>query len=617
MMLNKTALGVAISAALSISVSAAEQTIEKITVTANKFEQPINDVLASVAVIERADIEKANYRDLPAILNTIAGIDIVRNGGLGQKADIFVRGASAKYTLVLVDGVRVSDASSGSVSLTNIPVNSIERVELIKGARAAIYGSDAVAGVINIITRKASNNSLSATLGSHSYSNYQLAGGLVKEALSFNYNLGYEETDGFDVTGKDPAAEYTKDHDDDGYKNKNIGFNLAYELAELGQLSLQSQYSEGEAQYDNAWGNDAYDFENYTAKLGWNKASDVYSQSTSVSVSQEENTQTGTDVQQVYSTERVEFEYRGLYTLTEELELSGGFNYLSEDLSNSSATSSEEKRDNKALFIGAFYSHNKWLANAVVRTDDYDFHGRANTYSTGLGYKANNYVTLRLNHGTAFRAPSLINAFVTNSPYYLPNNNIKPEEALNNELGITLETQWGRYDIAIFDNRINNLISNNYDADSGKYIATNIDKVSMQGFELSAEFSALGFEHSVNFSFLDATDEKTNTDLPRRPSESFNYQLAKTWGDFDASLDMQYRSSRPSIAYYDSELAAYTVFNIAANYQLLDNLSLAARIENITDKEYFTAATGFAASGKLLGYNSAGRTFFVGANYQF
>ena len=606
----------AISAALSFSASA-EQTIEKITVTANKFEQPINDVLASVAVIDRADIEKANYRDLPAILNTIAGIDIVRNGGLGQKADLFVRGASAKYTLVLVDGVRVSDASSGSVSLTNIPVNSIERVEIIKGARAAIYGSDAVAGVINIITRKAPNNSLSATLGSHSYSNYQLAGGLVKEALSFNYNLGYEETDGFDVTGKDLAAEYTKDHDDDGYKNKNIGFNLAYELAELGELSLKSQYSEGEAQYDNAWGNDAYDFENYTAKLGWKKASEIYTQSTSLSVSQEENTQTGTDVRQVYSTERVEFEYRGLYSLTKELDLSGGFNYLSEDLSNSSATSSEEKRDNNALFIGAFYSHEQWLANAVIRTDDYDFHGRANTYSTGLGYKANQYVTVRLNHGTAFRAPSLINAFVTNSPYYLPNNKIKPEEALNNEFGVTLETQWGRYDIAIFDNRINNLISNNYDADSGKYIATNIDKVSMQGVELSAEFSALGFEHSVNVSFLDATDEKTNTDLPRRPSESFNYQLAKSWGDFDASLDMQYRSSRPSIAYYDSELAGYTVFNLAANYQLLDNLLLAARIENITDKEYFTAATGVAASGELLGYNSAGRTFFVGANYQF
>ncbi|CAM3738111.1 MULTISPECIES: TonB-dependent receptor domain-containing protein [Pseudoalteromonas] len=615
-MLNKSTLGVAIAAALSFSVSA-EQSIERLTITANKFEQSITDTLATVDVIDRIEIEKNNYRDLPSLLNTIAGVDVVRNGGFGQKADVFVRGASAKHTLVLVDGVRVSDASSGSVSLTNIPVNSIERVEIVKGARAAIYGSDAVAGVINIITRQASKNTVSATLGSDNYSNYQIAGGLVKDAITFNYNLGYEDTDGYDVTGKDPSLAVTKDHDDDGYTNKNIGFNLAYRTLNAGEFSLLSQYSEGQGEYDNAWGNDAYDFENYIAKLGWKKSSDVYTQSASVSVSQEENIQTGTDDQQIYSTERVEFEYSGLYTVTKSLDLTGGFNYLNEDLSASSASSSEEERDNNAVFVGVFYDDETWLGNAVVRTDDYEFHGRANTYTTGVGYKANQYLSVRLSHGTAFRAPSLINAFVTDSLWYAPNSDIKPEESVNNEFGVTLDTKWGRYDIAIFDNNIDNLIDNKYDAEIGKYVATNIDKVSMQGVELSADFEGLGFQHNINLSFLDAKDETTNTDLPRRPSETFNYTLGKSWGDFDANIAMQYRSSRPSIAYYDTELAAYTVFNIAANYQLLDELSFQARIENITDKEYFTAGTGFAANGDLLGYNAAGRQFFVGASYQF
>lgn len=615
-MLIKSTLGVAIAAALSFSASA-EQSIERITVTANKFEQSITDVLASVAVIERSDIEQANYRDLPSILNTIAGLDVVRNGGFGQKADVFVRGASAKHALILVNGVRISDGSSGSVSLTNIPVNSIERVEIVKGARAAIYGSDAMAGVINIITRQASNNTVSATLGSDSYSNYQVAGGLVKDAITFNYNLGYEDTDGYDVTGKDPSKPVTKDHDDDGYTNKNIGFNLAYKTDNVGEFSALSQYSEGQGEYDSARGNDAYDFENYIAKLGWKKSSATYTQSASVSLSQEENIQTGTDVQQIYSTERIEFEYSGLYTVTEELDVTGGFNYLNEDLSESSATSSKEKRDNGALFVGVFYDNDTWLGNAVVRTDDYDFHGRANTYTTGIGYRANKSVTVRFNHGTAFRAPSLINAFVTESQWYVPNKNIKPEEAVNNELGVTLETKWGRYDIAIFDNNIDNLIDNKFDADTGKYVATNIDKVSMQGVELSADFEGLGFQHNVNLSFLDAKDETTNKDLPRRPSETFNYTLSKNWGDFDANIAMQYRSSRPSIAYYNTELAAYTVFNLSANYQLSDELSFQVRIENITDKAYFTAGIGTAESGELLGYNSAGRQFFIGASYQF
>ncbi|NNG42111.1 TonB-dependent receptor [Pseudoalteromonas sp. NEC-BIFX-2020_002] len=616
-MLIKSTLGVAIAAALSFSASA-EQSIERITVTANKFEQSITDVLASVAVIERSDIEQANYRDLPSILNTIAGLDVVRNGGFGQKADVFVRGASAKHALILVNGVRISDGSSGSVSLTNIPVNSIERVEIVKGARAAIYGSDAMAGVINIITRQASNNTVSATLGSDSYSNYQVAGGLVKDAITFNYNLGYEDTDGYDVTGKDPSKPVTKDHDDDGYTNKNIGFNLAYKTDNVGEFSALSQYSEGQGEYDSARGNDAYDFENYIAKLGWKKSSATYTQSASVSLSQEENIQTGTDVQQIYSTERIEFEYSGLYTVTEELDVTGGFNYLNEDLSESSATSSKEKRDNGALFVGVFYDNDTWLGNAVVRTDDYDFHGRANTYTTGIGYRANKSVTVRFNHGTAFRAPSLINAFVTESQWYVQNKNIKPEEAVNNELGVTLETKWGRYDIAIFNNKITNLISNIQHPElSGKYVATNIDRVSMQGVELSADFEGLGFQHNVNLSFLDAKDETTNKDLPRRPSETFNYTLGKNWGNFDANIAMQYRSSRPSASFLATELPAFTVFNIAANYQLLDELSFQVRIENITDKAYFTAGTGTAENGQLLGYNSAGRQFFIGASYQF
>ncbi|MEM5551303.1 TonB-dependent receptor [Pseudoalteromonas neustonica] len=616
-MLIKSTLGVAIAAALSFSASA-EQSIERITVTANKFEQSITDVLASVTVIERSDIEQANYRDLPSILNTIAGLDVVRNGGFGQKADVFVRGASAKHALILVNGVRISDGSSGSVSLTNIPVNSIERVEIVKGARAAIYGSDAMAGVINIITRQASNNTVSATLGSDSYSNYQVAGGLVKDAITFNYNLGYEDTDGYDVTGKDPSKPVTKDHDDDGYTNKNIGFNLAYKTDNVGEFSALSQYSEGQGEYDSARGNDAYDFENYIAKLGWKKSSATYTQSASVSLSQEENIQTGTDVQQIYSTERIEFEYSGLYTVTEELDVTGGFNYLNEDLSESSATSSKEKRDNGALFVGVFYDNDTWLGNAVVRTDDYDFHGRANTYTTGIGYRANKSVTVRFNHGTAFRAPSLINAFVTESQWYVQNKNIKPEEAVNNELGVTLETKWGRYDIAIFNNKITNLISNIQHPElSGKYVATNIDRVSMQGVELSADFEGLGFQHNVNLSFLDAKDETTNKDLPRRPSETFNYTLGKNWGNFDANIAMQYRSSRPSASFLATELPAFTVFNIAANYQLLDELSFQVRIENITDKAYFTAGTGTAENGQLLGYNSAGRQFFIGASYQF
>ncbi|OHU86300.1 MULTISPECIES: TonB-dependent receptor domain-containing protein [Pseudoalteromonas] len=624
-MQNKSILAVAILAAVSSDVWAQAQNehIERITVTANKFEQSINNTLTTVNVIEREEIEQSNLRDLPSLLNTVAGVDVVRNGGFGQKASVFVRGATTKHVLVLIDGVRVSDANSGDVAFTNIPLNSIERIEVVKGAKAAVYGSDALAGVINIITRKAQQQQISLTSGSHNYVNYQQAGQFNTDSLSLSFNLGYEDTDGYDVTSKDPQLPLTKDHDSDGYRNKNIGFNLSYDHEDIGTVSARAQYSEGEGEYDNAWGNDAYEFENYTTKLAWEKQHDQLQHYASVSVSQQENTQVGTPNHDVYSTERVEVEYRALYRWSETLQLAAGVSQLNEDLSNASAEFSHSDRTNKAIFVGGFFEQGPWLANAVVRTDDYDFHGRANTYTAGIGYQVNNMVTFRVNHGTAFRAPTLTHAYVKNSPWYLPNPDIKPEEASNSEFGVTLDTRWGKYDVAVFNNKIDQLIVSLL-GESGKYVAANVDQAAMKGVELSATASALGFEHKVNLTLLDAKDKTTGEDLVRRPDTAFNYTLSKSWDKLDASLTMIYRSSRPTITLYDSqfnthnkELSGYTVFNLAANYALFDNVKLTARLENLGDKTYLTAATGLASDGQILGYVPLGRQAYVGVSISF
>ena len=233
LMLNKTTLGVAISAALSFSSSGAEQSIEKITVTANKFEQSINDVLASVNVIERAEIEASNVRDLPTLLSTRVGFQVNPNGGFGQNTGVSLRGTGSGDTLILIDGVRTGSATLGQKALNNVPLNSIERIEIIKGSRAAVYGSDALAGVINIITRESDNLSLSATFGSDSYQNYQVAGSVKSGDITTAFNAGFEKTDNFDVLqGVAP--------DEDGYENKNLGFKVNYTDAHYGDFKIIS-----------------------------------------------------------------------------------------------------------------------------------------------------------------------------------------------------------------------------------------------------------------------------------------------------------------------------------------------------------------------------------------
>ncbi|MBQ4811999.1 TonB-dependent receptor [Pseudoalteromonas luteoviolacea] len=626
-MFKKSALSLAVLAAASFNVSA-NQDIERITVTANKFEQPIDNTLASVSVIDRVQIEKLNVRDIPSLLNTLPGVDVVRNGGFGQIASVFVRGASIKRTLVLIDGVRVSDANSGNVSFTNIPVNSIERIEVVKGARAAIYGSDAVSGVINIITRESQTNQITLTSGSNNYFEAQAAGHFKSGKLRLSYNYGYQETDGYDVIEKDPIEPRSKNHDRDGYENENKGFNVAYDFEEYGELSALGQFSQGKAQYDSNWGNDAYRFDNHTAKIAWQKGSERLTQNASFSVSQEENiqfddsenNQAGGGEVNVYSTEREELEYRARFKIIESLQGTAGVSHLSEDISKSTAKFAQTERDNTAIFAGAFYDDSKWLANVAVRSDDYEFHGRANTYTTSFGVKPHQNVAFRFNHGTAFRAPTLNDAFVTDSLWYGPNIDIKPEEAENNELGLTVTSSWGRYDVAIFENRITNLISNKLDAETQKYVAYNVDKATMRGVELSAQFDALGFNHSANLTLLDAKDVSTNEskDLPRRPSKAFNYTLTKQWDSLDVNLTMIYRSDRPSISFYDTTLSAYTIFNLSANYELLEGIELNARLENLTDKAYFTAGAGFTAdNSRLLGYKPLGRQLYVGAKVEF
>lgn len=621
-MSTKTVLALAVSAVFAASASANQQPIERITVTANKFSQPVANTLATVELITRDDIDASNARDLPSLLETSAGLDVVRSGGFGQLASVFVRGAATKHVLVLIDGMRVSDGNSGAVPFSTIAMNSIQRIEIVKGARAAIYGADAIAGVINIITRDAQSsdtqsNKVALSSGSNNYVNLEGVFSTTKDALSVSANLGYETTDGYDVTIKDESLGRTKDHDNDGYTNKNLGVNVQYQTAELGKLYAKAQYAKGEADYDNAWGNDAFDFTNYTTQLGWQKSTEQFSHQVSASHSQDKNTQTGTPAQTTYQTKRTELDARTLYQHNQALAFNGGISWLNEDVSGSTAEFSMAKRDNLGVFAGAYYQQQQWLANATLRSDDFEDYGRQNTYNLGFGYRPVEQVTLRLSHGTAFRAPSFSDLYTQNNQWVAANTALKAEEATNNEFGVHINSSVGQFDIALFSNKIDNLISSSFDPDSGKYKPFNVDKATMEGLELSSEFNALSFTHQFNFTYLDAKDDTTGAKLPRRPARSVNYTLSRQWDKLTLLASMRYRSSRPTISYFNSTMGGFTVFDLSANYQVVDNLTLSARIDNLTDKHYLTAATGFAANGQLLGYKPLRRQLFVGMSYQF
>jgi len=608
-MLNKTTLGVAISAALSFSVSGAEQSIEKITVTANKFEQSINDVLASINVIERAEIEASNVRDLPTLLSTRVGFQVNPNGGFGQNTGVSLRGTGSGDTLILIDGVRTGSATLGQKALNNVPLNSIERIEIIKGSRAAVYGSDALAGVINIITRESDNLSLSATFGSDSYQNYQVAGSVKSDDITTAFNAGFEKTDNFDVLqGVAP--------DEDGYENKNLGFKVNYTDAHYGDFKLLGQYSEGYADYDSSFSPadstiERDDFKNYQLSAGWSKNYTNQTHSIDLALSTDDSDNTYVDFSvgpttSTFITKRTQIDYNGQYLLSNELNISGGVNWYNDDVSHSSQLFVEDSRDVLAVFVGAYYDADKVLANLTVRQDDDEQFGDETTYTAAAGYHLSEDATFRISQSTGFKAPTFNDLYY---PLY-GNPDLQPEKSVNRELGLSVDFDIAQVDIAIFRNNIEDKID--YDAN---FALANIDEARYEGVEFSLSQQFFGFDSNLNFAYLSAEDEETGAELRNVAKRTFNWELAKQFGAFDASLDMQYRSDRQGAV---TRLGSYTLWNLAGNYQVNEHIEVSLRVENLFDKEYnaVDSNTDFT-TGEVYYYNTPERRFFAGASYQF
>ena len=608
-MLNKTTLGVAISAALSFSVSAADNSIEKITVTANKFEQSINDVLASVSVIERAEIEASNVRDLPTLFSTRVGFQVNPNGGFGQNTGVSLRGTGSGDTLILIDGVRTGSATLGQKALSNVPLNSIERIEIIKGSRAAIYGSDALAGVINIITRESDNLSVSATFGSDAYQDYQIAGSVKAGDVTTAFNAGFEKTDNFDVLqGAAP--------DEDGFENKNLGFKVNYTDTHFGNFKLLGQYSEGFADYDSRFSPadstiERGDFKNYQLSAGWNKDYNNQTHSIDIAFATDDSDNRYVDFSQgpttsTFITKRSQIDYNGQYRLNDTLNISGGINWYNDDVSQSSTTFEVQERDVLAVFVGAYYDADELLANLTVRQDDDEQFGNETTYTAAAGYHLSEDATFRISQSTGFKAPTFNDLYF---PLY-GNANLQPETSVNRELGLNVDFDTVRVDVAIFRNEIEDKID--YDAN---FALTNINEAQYEGVEFSLANQILGFDSNVNFAYLSAEDKETGEALRNVAKRTFNWELTKQFGAFDTSIAMQYRGERAGAV---SQLGSYTLWNLAGNYQVNDEITVSLRIENVFDKEYNAVdSNADFTTGQVYYYNTPERRFFAGIDYQF
>jgi len=602
---------------------------EQLIITANRMQQNINDTLASVEVIEREDIERIQPESIIDLLSSISGFDFVFTGGDGQSSSLFTRGSSSDHTLVLIDGIRVGSASLGNKDFSTIAVAQIERIEIIKGPRAALWGSDAIGGVIQIFTRHLENDeySIELTGGSDQFLRSTISTGFGSDQISNTFTISYEASDGFDVF--DDASDFGPDSepDDDGYSRKTVALKGAYLATEQSKLDWVFQFDRGDNLFDNPFGANVNEYQNRLLNLRYTFSNENWQTEFSLKQSRDEtfsyDSRVDVKLGSTFLTRRNQLNVLSQYSVSDTIKLLGGIEQYSDDVGGSdiqqfsggSLPFDETKRNSKAIFLSSIVQLYKLTTEISIRKDDLDSAGKENTFNLSAGYRINDHFIISVSRSKGFKAPTF------NDLYYpgFSNPDLVSEVSFNNEL--LFKGHWNNQSLTFvkYDNQVEQLITFFFNPDTFVFAPLNIDKANLKGYEINYQYKAGQFRHKLSASFVDAIDQSIdpltlspkNQQLLRRAKEHYSYEGTADFDDYSLFGQVLYRGSRRDndFSTFPAEsviLDGYTVVNIGANYQWSEKLSIGLKISDLTNNE----------KPSVVHYNTAGRQLFLTFQYR-
>jgi vitamin B12 transporter len=581
----------ALLSAFCCSATATETTqhaIEHISVYANRSATPQQDVLASVTVLERDDIVARQASDLPALLAQLPGINLSRDGGRGQSSGIFIRGGNTGHTLVLIDGVRTGSATLGYKSLAMLPLELIERIEVVRGPRAAWYGSDALAGVIAITTRRSNAAEINVKVGSYGQAGSDISVSQRFDQLTLRATAGASRADGFTV--RDDL-----DQDRDGYNQQFVNVAADYQT-ELGLWTAQADVNSGFYEFDTRYGSEnVADTLNRAYVLGWQQPLGQWQHQAKLSRHLDLEATFGPDSRSPFVTVRDEFSYQAESALSEYLTLLGGLNWYQEHVERSVAAYEQTSRINRAVFTGLHYQLDAIKLETALRRDLINQYGGQNTWQLAAGYQLAEHWQVRASRGTAFKTPTF------NELYYpgYANPALKPQESLADELALRFEPADLTVQLAWFDRDVTNLIQ-------GAERAENVLLATISGVEFSLQQQWQQFSNNLVYTWLDTQNQSNGLTLERRPKHTLHWRGSFAANNWSAFVTMDYQSSTYQGVYASvTNLGGFTLWGIGSAYQLTPELMLRAKLENLFDKNYQTSA----------GYRTAGANVAISVSY--
>lgn len=599
---SATALGLLLAA----SSTARAVELEPVVVTATRTAQTADETLAAVSVLTRKDIERRQAQSVPELLHGLAGVNIDNNGGPGKTSSLFLRGTESDHVLVLIDGIKVGSATVGSAALQLLPIDQIERIEVVRGPRSSLYGSEAIGGVIQIFTRKGGGALRPFfSLGGGSDQTYSAGAGVAGGGERGWFSAGLEGfgTQGFDACyGSDSAGCFTVEPDDDSHRSLAGSLRAGYRFENGAEVDFHALRADGETDFDGGFVNETETVQQVFGASARFSPSAWWQVGLSAgrSEDQSDNFKDGA-FQTRFDTERDTFSLQNDFSIGDAHLATLGLDYQ-DDKVDSATEYVETSRDNQGVFGQYLTTLGRHDLEFSLRHDDNAQFGTHTTGGVAWGFAPRGGLRLTAAYGTAFKAPTF-------NDLYFPdygNPDLKPEEAASVELGVRGETGWGAWSVNAYRTEIDNLIG----FDAAAFAPGNVDESRIRGVEGVLSTQLAQWALNTYLTWQDPKNQSSGPNqgnlLARRAEHSLRMDVDRDFKKFSLGATLNGVSKRYDDLASTHKLGAYATLDLRAEYAFSKALRLQARLTNVFDRDYETAAF----------YNQPGRDIFIALRYR-
>jgi vitamin B12 transporter len=602
--MKKSTIASLIGLAFSTNTFATEDiNLDNVVVTAARIPQTRESVIGDITVIDAEEIQRAGQSTFIELMQRQAGIEISSNGGAGQVSSIFLRGTNSNQVVILIDGMRVGSATTGSTAFSNIPLAQIEKIEILRGPATSLYGQDAVGGVIQIFTKQGSGTpQFNAALGYGSYNTKTAEAGFrgSVENTNFALNVSSIATNGFSALKTTTSI----DKDKDSYRNLAVSGLISHKIAEGHEMGIQLLNTVGHNNYDSGF-NSFYNFDDMSALsyslFSKNQLTSNWKSTLRIGEGiDDDKSQYDVGVSDIskYKTKQKQLSWQN------DLELSIGtltllYDRLEQKLI-SNTVFNKTTRNTDGFLVSYFANIDNQSLQTSLRTDHSAQFGTNTTGGLGYGYKFSQNWRLTASYDKAFKVPTFNDLYYPDDgwgPYSDPN--LKAEKSENFESTLRYQGMGRDATATIYQNKIDNFIALNQ---TGFPINVN---AKIKGVSLTASQSFNNWSLKGSLDIQSPKNEDNGKLLNRRANRHGSINLSKTYGNWRVASELIASSARYNDANNTLRMGGYSIVNLTADYKIDTSWSIQGRINNLLDKNYALAYSGSTP------YNTPGANLFV------